>query len=167
MVTSKEIKKLTDFLLVRGIKFVITGTTALRIHGLLPQDTEPHDLDIIVITDNNKPKERAAIMDMLKELEVLSGCEYCDEHYSDRVYIFKIGENNIKVNAFEGNIQDVHYITALCPDDTNPGKQFPVNIHGVDEILQAKFSIGRKKDYTYFMQILTQLISYFRPCLKK
>ena len=90
-------------------------------------------------------------MSMFKELENLSGCQYCEEHYTHRVYIFKIGQNNIKVNVFEGKVEDTPYHCMNIPEVGS------VLVHDVSAILQAKFSLSRPKDYAFFHKYIAWL----------
>ena len=69
MVTSKDIQTLNEFLENRNVDYVLTGTAALFYHGLLPEGTEVHDIDIIVLTN---AETRPALQAMFKELENLS-----------------------------------------------------------------------------------------------
>ena len=52
MVTNKDIQALNEFLENRNVNYVLTGTAALFYHGMLPENTDVHDIDIIVITSN-------------------------------------------------------------------------------------------------------------------
>lgn len=155
MVTNKDIQALNEFLENRGVNYVLTGTAALFYHGLLPKNTEVHDIDIIVLTSE---ETRPALQAMFKELENLSGCKYDNEHYTQQVYVFKVGANNIKVNAFEG--------------DCIGGTQYPkshtmvidgasILVHDVLDILRAKFSLNRVKDHEFFAKIVNQLSNMF------
>ena len=148
MVHNSDLKTLDDFLVNHGVIYVLTGTAALRCHGALPNSHEVHDIDIIVLTDN---ENRDALMSMFSELENLSGCRYCEEHYTHRVYIFKIGQDNIKVNVFEGKAEDTPYHCVNIPE---VGSIF---VHDVSAILQAKFSLSRPKDYAFFHKYIAWL----------
>lgn len=46
-VTNKDIQALNEFLENREVDYVLTGTAALFYHGMLPEDTEVHDIDIL------------------------------------------------------------------------------------------------------------------------
>ena len=156
MVTNKDIKALTEFLENRNVDYVLTGTAALFYHGMLPENTEVHDIDIIVLTTE---ETRPALQAMFKELEDLSGCRHDEEHYAQQVYVFKVGANNIKVNAFEGDI--------LGCSSNHPKNHTiiidgaPIKVHDVLDILRAKFSLNRVKDHEFFAKIVNQLSSMF------
>lgn len=158
MVTNKDIQTLNEFLENRNVNYVLTGTAALFFHGLLPKDTEVHDVDIIVLTSD---KSRPALQAMFNELEKLSGCQ--NNKYTDRdVYTFKIGENSIKVNVFERNLDK-----ESCPEfhtiivDNNP-----IHVHDAMEALEAKFTLRRQKDADFCLKLINQLSLMFL-CLKK
>lgn len=162
MVTNKDIQALNEFLENRNVDYVLTGTAALFFHGLLPKGTDVHDIDIIVLmTDETRP----ALQAMFKELENLSGCQLDNEHYSSRVFVFKVGENNVKVNALEHNLDRIDteffpsYHTIII-DGT------PIKVHDAMKALEAKFSLRRQKDVDFYFKLINQLNSTFL-CSKK
>ena len=156
MVTNKDIQVLNEFLENRNVDYVLTGTAALFYHGLLPEGTEVHGIDIIVLTNE---ETRPALQAMFKELENLSGCKYENEHYKQSVYVFKVGANNIKVNAFEGDV--------LGCGGNHPKNHIiiidgaPIKVHDALDILKAKFSLNRVKDHEFFAKIVNQLSNMF------
>ena len=156
MVTNKDIQALNEFLENRNVDYVLTGTAALFYHGLLPEGTEVHDIDIIVLTN---AETRPALQAMFKELENLSGCRRDEEHYKSQVCVFKVGANNIKVNAFEGDV--------LGCGGNHPKNHTiiidgaPIKVHDVLDILRAKFSLNRVKDHEFFAKIVNQLSNMF------
>ena len=161
MVTNKDIQVLNEFLENRNVDYVLTGTAALFYHGLLPEGTEVHDIDIIVLTN---AETRPAPQAMFKELENLSGCQYENEHYKQSVYTFKVGANNIKVNALEGDV--------LGCGGNHPKNHTiiidgaPIKVHDVLDILRVKFSLRRQKDADFCFKLINQLSSMFL-CSKK
>lgn len=161
MVTNKDIQVLNEFLENRNVDYVLTGTAALFYHGLLPEGTEVHDIDIIVLTTE---ETRPALQAMFKELENLSGCKYENEHYKQSFYVFKVGANNIKVNAFEGDV--------LGCGGNHPKNHTiiidgaPIKVHDALDILKAKFSLRRQKDVDFCFKLINQLSSMFL-CSKK
>lgn len=155
MVTNKDIQALNEFLENREVDYVLTGTAALFYHGLLPEGTEVHDIDIVVLTTE---ETRPALQAMFKELENLSGCQCENEHYTQSVYVFKVGANNIKVNAFEGDViggQDRPKCHTIIIDGA------PIKVHGVFDVLRAKFSLNRVKDHEFFAKIVNRLSNMF------
>lgn len=159
-VTIEDVKLLNDYLTSKNIDYVLTGTVALTLHGALPAGYDANDIDVIVCT---RPDNREIIMSMLAELETLSGCKYDAEHYDHHVYIFKIGKNNIKVNAFENNVllnnEPVRYQIQIVDGAL-------IRVHDVMDIFRAKFGMGRPKDHEFFAKIVNQLSNMF-PCSKK
>ena len=155
MVTNKDIQALNEFLENRNVDYMLTGTAALFYHGMLPEGTEVHDIDIVVLTTE---ETRPALQAMFKELENLSGCQCENEHYTQSVYVFKVGSNNIKVNAFEGDViggQDRPKYHTMIIDGA------PIKIHDAFDILRAKFSLNRVKDHEFFAKIANQLSNMF------
>lgn len=159
MVTNKDIQTLNEFLENRNVNYVLTGTAALFYHGMLPENTEVHDIDIIVLTT---PETCVALQAMFIELEKLSGCQYENKHYTQQVYIFKVGANNIKVNAFEGSLVDDTY--PKCQTMIIDGVS--IRVHDALEVLKAKFALNREKDHLFFTRLICQLSKMFL-CSKK
>lgn len=161
MVTNKDIQVLNEFLENRNVDYVLTGTAALFYHGLLPEGTEVHDIDIIVLTN---AETRPALQAMFKELENLSGCQCENEHYEHWVYVFKVGANNIKVNAFEDDV------LGCCGNHPKNHTVMidgaPIKVHDALDILKAKFSLRRQKDADFCFKLINQLSSMFL-CSKK
>lgn len=156
MVTNKDIQVLNEFLENRNVDYVLTGTAALFYHGLLPEGTEVHDIDIIVLTNT---ETRPALHAMFKELENLSGCQCENEHYGQPVYVFKVGANNIKVNAFEGDVLGCG--SNYPKNHTIIIDGAPIKVHDALNILKAKFSLNRVKDHEFFAKIVNQLSNMF------
>lgn len=155
MVTNKDIQALNEFLENRNVDYVLTGTAALFYHGLLPEGTEVHDIDIIVLTN---AETRPALQAMFKELENLSGCQNDHENYERNMFTFKVGENNIKVNAFDGDViggQDKPRCHTMIIDGA------PIKIYDAFDILRAKFSLNRVKDHEFFAKVVNQLSNMF------
>lgn len=161
MVTNKDIQVLNEFLENRNVGYVLTGTAALFYHGLLPEGTEVHDIDIIVLTN---AETRPALQAMFKELEDLSGCRRDEEHYKSHVYVFKVGANNIKVNAFEGDVPGGGGNHPKNHTIIIDGA--PIKVHDALDILKAKFSLRRQKDVDFCFKLINQLSSMFL-CSKK
>lgn len=160
IVTSKDISTLNVFFENHCIDYVLTGTSGLFYHGFLPKETEVHDIDIIIVPRSDKQREE--IIALLEEQERLSGCQFDNEHYQQRVFIFKIGENNVKVNAFEGSHADIEASRAMVINGAT------IRVHSVMHILQAKLAMKRSKDYEFYNKIVYQLSSMFFPqCLRK
>ena len=152
MVTNKDIQALNEFLENRNVDYMLTGTAALFYHGMLPEGTEVHDIDIVVLTTE---ETRPALQAMFKELENLSGCQCENEHYTQSVYVFKVGANNIKVNAFECDVLGGSKNHIIIIDGA------PIKVHDVLDILRAKFSLNRVKDHEFFAKIVNQLSNIF------
>lgn len=151
MVTGNDIKALNEFLENREIDYVLTGTAALYYHEAMPEDEDVHDIDIIVLTT---PDTRPALQAMFKELEALSGCQN-DKKYKNKCFTFKVGANNVKVNALEG-------ISGKVPFCFMDIEGTIVKVHGVKSILEAKFGLNRMKDHVFFAKVVKQLSTMFR-----
>lgn len=151
MVTNKEIKTLDSFLKRRGIDYVLTGTCALFYHGFLPKNTQAQDIDIIVLTTKSN---RGEIREFLQELQKLSECD--NSLYPDAKCItFKVVD--VKVNAFEGDVLGEDYPShqSMVIDDTL------INVHDVMKVLQAKFKLGRNKDFAFCNALIANILKFF------
>lgn len=158
-VTNKDLKLLDEFLTKKSIAYVLTGTAGLYIHGFLPKGYEVHDIDIIVPTATISNEAREAIKEVFLEQETLSDCRYENEHYDHQVYIFRIGKSGTKVNAFEGNILG-------CNKPINfrqiNFEGHIINVHDVNDILEAKLSLNRPKDYQFCVKMFNQICAMFK-----
>lgn len=152
MVTNKEIKTLDSFLQSKGISYVLTGTCALFYHGFLPENTQAHDIDIIVLTTK---ETRDGIREILQDLQKLSECD--NSSYPDCSCItFKVGD--VKVNAFEGDV---------LGEKNYPSNQIMmiddrlIQVHDVMKVLRAKFKLGRNKDFAFCNALIANILKFF------
>lgn len=162
-VIEHHIKTLNEFLAARNIEYILTGTAGLFYHGLLPDGVEVHDFDIIIPVNCEKC---SGIRNLLTDLENLSGCKYDNEHYEQKVYIFKVGAENVKVNAFLNDVigGDVYPKYQTIMVGTNG--VVPIKVHDALDILKAKFSLRRPKDVDFYLKLINQFTSTFL-CSKK
>lgn len=166
MVTIDDIKLVKDFLGRRGIDFVLTGTAALDIHGLMPENYVADDIDIIVIASG--PTQQM-IHSILGDLEKLTGGQNTSkEEYEHACYAFFVGPNRVKVNAIVYQVDESlpfgHNLTkGPIPTyiELTFGKK-TLKLHAIDEILKAKFGLGRPKDYKFCNELLATILTYFK-----
>lgn len=156
MVTLDDIKILREFLDKKGIDFVLTGTTGLYIHGLLPNDYVPEDIDIIVIASEATHKY---LLDEFLTIQKLTGGPTPSENYENECFTFRVGPNNTNVNAImyfiESNKKAPNFIELTFGKKT-------LKLHSVDEILQAKFHLKRAKDYKFCNKLMATFFTYFK-----
>lgn len=156
MVTLDDIKILHEFLSKKNIDFVLTGTTGLYIHGLLPDGYKPEDVDIIVVA--SKATHGKYLFDEFMTIQKLAGGPAASENYKNECFTFKIGPNNTKVNAI------------MCFIETDPTPTYieltfggnlkkTLKLHAVNEILNTKFSLHRTKDYKFFKDLIATISS--------
>ena len=99
MVTTKDIQILDMFMQAHNIPYVLTGTAALMVHGILPEGYTADDIDIIVLVNQNEDSNKYfSVEKTLKQLELLSG----EEKNSDYNSVITFRANGVKVNAFMG-----------------------------------------------------------------
>lgn len=160
MVRFEEVKLVKEFLDKREISFVLTGTAALDIHGLVPENYTVNDIDIIVPVSEDTHQ---AIRSMLLDLEKLTGgngiCGH-KENYTDECFTLFVGPTHTKVNAILRHIESCEMPTYL--ELAFGDKARTLNLHSVDEILKAKFKLQRPKDYKFCNDLATTLFTYFK-----
>ncbi len=152
-VTINDVLLLDDFLVKNKLDYVLSGTVALMICGLLPEDYVPHDIDIQIIANPNKHK---SISTLLEKIETYCGVkrpQYDDSDYS--LYCFYIGDNNVSINAFV-HIREFstdEYIKVEIED----------RIIKVSKVLNAfhyKYAMKRKKDYKFHFDLIKTMGNY-------
>ena len=167
MVTTKDIKVLDMFMQAHSIPYVLTGTAALMVHGILPKGYAADDIDIIVLANKSEDSSKyISIEKTLNELELLSGEEKNVDYNS--VITFKV--NGVKVNAFMGGKE----IRKQDADNTNnytnnsgekehcctmiiEGRYICVS--DVICVLRAKFGLKRMKDYMFAKNLASTILN--------
>lgn len=165
MTTEEVIKKLASldrYMKSCKLGYVVTGTAGLMIQGALPENYEVHDIDIIIpVIPELQSREK--VEEELKKVELLGNVttrsSFGAEEYRDKVYFFCV--EGVVVNAFiseEENSKNLRfnkiepYVTYLL--DGNYKDNFILAVHFVNDILEAKFKIGRKKDYEFYVRLV-------------
>ena len=168
MVTTKDIQILDMFMQEHNIPYVLTGTAALMVHGILPEGYIADDIDIIVLVNQNEDSNKYFTVEKtLKQLELLSGEEKNADYNS--VITFKV--NGVKVNAFMGG----RMISILEARDSNNyiggfgekghynkimiNNTFFVKVSDVACILAAKFRLKRIKDYKFAKDLVSTILN--------
>ena len=167
MVTTKDIKVLDMFMQAHNIPYVLTGTAALMVHGILPKGYAADDIDIIVLANKSEDFSKyTSIEKTLSELELLSGEEKNVDYNS--VITFKV--NGVKVNAFMGN-KEIHRKENGCIDSyTNNSSEKEhcctmiiedryICVSDVICVLRAKFGLKRMKDYMFAKNLASTILN--------
>lgn len=156
MVTGEDIRTLCEYLYSIGAAdFVLTGTAGLYYHGLLPKGTDVHDIDVLL------PYESFTALqgDALAKQEKLSGEPHFD--YEETTgFTFKVGTNNVKVNVI---VTKPNTIISYRTMSVNGGSW--LKVEDAFQILGAKASLQRFKDYEFITKLINQLSGLL--CLKK
>ena len=121
---------------------MVTGSIALDIAGVLPESRVPHDIDIILKTDEKSWR-------CLKLLEAICNDDESRNIYPNEKFIFFKGEDII-INIFlydGGDWSDVK--------DADTG----VYVATVDHIIKAKKKYARTKDYQDINEIAKTVLS--------
>ena len=167
MVTTKDIKVLDMFMQAHNIPYVLTGTAALMVHGILPKGYAADDIDIIVLANKSEDSSKyLSIEKTLSELELLSGEEKNVDYNS--VITFKV--NGVKVNAFMGG-KEIHKQEIGCQDNytNNSGEKEHyctmiiedryICVSDVICVLRAKFGLKRMKDYMFAKDLASTILN--------
>lgn len=172
MVTTKDIRVLDMLMQAHNIPYVLTGTAALMVHGILPEGYVADDIDIIVLANQNEDSNKYfSIEKTLKQLELLSGEKKNAEYNSEYNSVITFKANGIKVNAFMGGKeilkQEVgnpnnyiggfgengHYSKIMIENASF------VKVSDVNCILTAKFHLKRMKDYKFAKDLASTILN--------
>lgn len=167
MATTKDIQILDMFMQGHDIPYVLTGTAALMVHGILPEGYAADDIDIIVLVNQNEDSNKySAVEKTLKQLELLSG----EEKNVDYNSVITFRANGVKVNAFMGGKK-------ICKQEAcNPNNYIDgfgesshyneiqiegafVKVSDVICILKAKFRLNRMKDYKFAKDLASTILN--------
>ena len=174
-VTVEDIKAVDSFFYEKEIPYVLTGTSALSIHGLLPENYRVLDIDIIVVVSEAK---KSYILNELKTIQKLTGCHFNSDYenelktiqkltgchfnsdYENECYNFIAGPNRVKVNAI------IHY----AEDTKTSGIEYAtvaidgkfIRLHSVNQALKAKFRLHRPKDYMFCNSLIETILGHFK-----
>ena len=167
MVTTKDIKVLDMFMQAHNIPYVLTGTAALMVHGILPNGYAADDIDIIVLANKSENySEYNSIEKTLSELELLSG----EEKNIDYNTVITFKANGVKVNAFMGG-KEIHKKETGCQDTytNNSGEKEHcctmiiedryICVSDVICVLRAKFGLKRMKDYMFAKDLASTILN--------
>lgn len=144
--------KLNDFCGANRIEYMVTGTTALAMLGVL---SNPQDIDIKVF--HLKEEQEAK----LKELQFLSGLE--NENYEEgKCYSFVI-VGGIKINAIVDKTESYDEIISkgvvLDIIDESHAKHHLISVQLVALVLKDKMKFRRDNDKTFMLNLITNLAS--------
>ena len=163
MVTTKDIQILDMFMQAHNIPYVLTGTAALMVHGILPEGYVADDIDIIVLVNQNEDSNKYfSIEKTLKQLELLSG----EEKNIDSVITFRA--NCVKVNAFMGGkllSNNKYSVCDCCCQSDNETynvttiEDRQIKLSSVICILRAKFGFKRMKDYKFAKDLASTILN--------
>ena len=137
--------ELNDLMEANNIEYILSGSLGLFIHGMVPLSYIPHDIDIIISSNN---KNYYLTNEMILDLFV----QYCggarpDYSYIDAsdLFVFYIGINKIEVNAFVNRKEffDNHDYSIVNI------RNHSIKVHHAVSILKAKYQMRRLKDYQF------------------
>ncbi len=166
MVTTKDIQILDMFMQAHNIPYVLTGTAALMVHGILPEGYVADDIDIIVLVNASEDSNKFNLVEKtLKQLEMLSG----EEKNVDYNSVITFRANGVKVNAFMGG-KEIHKKETGCQDNfggfgetgkcaTMIIKDRCICVSDVICILRAKFGLKRMKDYKFANDLASTILN--------
>lgn len=149
----KALFKVNEFCAANSIEYVVTGTTALSLHGI-PSSFPPQDIDIKVF--HLKPEQEKK----LTELQFLSGLK-TEEYKDNKCFSFIV--NSCKVNVIVDNTDDYEEIFAqyssISLTDEKHAKRHLINVQLVKYALADKMRLRREKDKAYMLDMIHHLTS--------
>lgn len=152
-------KLLNDLMRVNGIDFVLTGSLALYMHGLVPASYVPHDIDIIISSKNKHPlQSNLILLDLFTHFCGETKSEYAYSNAVD-MFIFYLKKNMIKINAFI----DINSVFAKSDFRIMNVMGCEVKVHNALSILEKKYKMRRLKDYQFNNELQDVLNSFFVP----
>ena len=129
---NKAVEVLVKKLHFKPEQIMVTGSLALELHGVLPENRNPHDCDFLITCDDQTWRCMKLVAAVYNEN---------DNGYQDRdMLVFKI--NNIKFNIWRRSFADYD-----LKDKTG------IWVSPVKDIIDAKKTIGRGKDYKDLTEI--------------
>lgn len=148
---SQALEKLVEVFNKLQVPFVVTGTTALDLLGVLPKNVNPGDIDVRV----NAKDLSADWYNFLLGLEYISRGKQKQEDYKDsfEFYIGTLDEKEnlvpIKVNVIlVDNTQD--WLTLLWKGKT-------LLIQPFKDLIRAKMGLDRPKDTKFMLDFIKVL----------
>ena len=148
---------LDDLMNANGIDYVLSGSLGLYVHGLVPPNYIPHDIDIILADNKNKHPflTNQMILDLFVQHCGGERTDYTCYDASD-LFVFFVGKNRIMINAFI--------------DRNNVFKNFDYSIMNIKgrsikvnnalSIFKAKYQMRRLKDYQFNTDIQNIMNGY-------
>lgn len=137
---------LNDLMKSNGIDYVLTGSLGLYIHGMVPESYVPHDIDIIISSDENKHLclTSQMILDLFSQHSggYRAGYEYID---ASNMFVFYIGHNKVEINAFV-DVNNVFANSDFCVINIM-GHEIKVN--NTLSIFKEKYKMRRLKDFKF------------------
>ena len=165
MVTTKDIQVLDMFMQAHDIPYVLTGTAALMVHGILPEGYVADDIDIIVLVNQNEDSNKFNLVEKtLFELQSLSG----EKKNADYNSVITFRANGVKVNAFMGGklLGDNKYSSCDCCCVSDVETYFitsigdrQIKLSSVLCVLKAKFGLKRIKDYKFAKDLASTILN--------
>ena len=166
MVTTKDIQVLDMFMQAYNIPYVLTGTAALMVHGILPEGYVADDIDVIVLVNKKEDSHKFnQVEKTLTELQSLSGNKKCESYD-----VITFNANGTKVNAFMGG-KEIYKKETSCQDNyigafgetgkctTMIIKDRYICVSDVLCVLKAKFGLKRNKDYKFAKDLASTILN--------
>lgn len=136
------------FLRQHEFDFTLTGTAALMTQGLLPENYEPHDIDVLAYNMTSEQYK------LLRQMENLAGLT--NESYADSTTTFTILANGVKLNLLCSPApRDDHRASDMYVEVNWAGHTVKVQIAA--EALRAKLRLCRPKDYVFFNDLISEI----------
>ena len=156
------------FLTLNRINYVLTGSLGLYLHGFVPDNYIPHDIDIKIWTEENN-YGICQFLDALTIISQTNNPEY--DTNEDQMYSFCIGPDSMMVNAF------VNYDKVPCKKGfsdcqimkitgSRVSDERFIKVHGILQILEQKYVMKRWKDYQFYLNMQNITRDFFKDKVK-
>ena len=137
----KAFSMLNEFCISNDIDYAVTGTSALEIQGMCPDDYKVHDIDVHVL---NISQEASA---KLREMQKLAGLT---SKYEGPSITIKV--NDVTVNLMPPTKNDT-YIEIVAKDGATYKVQTAICA------LKDKMALQRSKDKDFLLNLIAKLTS--------
>lgn len=150
MKTTEALIRLTDFFNSRSVKFMVTGTTAMKLLGL-PLSKQPGDIDIKVpgISDD--------LRNVFKSMQTLQGIKIPD-YEGTECFTFYM-DSSTKVNVLVADAASFKPDNCVMVTIRSDNDAQVLNVQCIEGAIEDKMKLGRNKDKEFMLNLIQWLSS--------
>lgn len=149
MKTTEALIRLADFFERQNIKFMVTGTTAMKLLGL-PLNSQPGDIDVKI------PCLFDSIKDVFESMQTLQGIKTPDYGKGQDCFAFYM-DKDTKVNVLVSDSSSFTpgcYVNAFI-EGSDAGRI--VKVQRIEGAIKDKMKLGRNKDKEFMLNLIQWL----------